>query len=88
MEVLKYGALILLTVGFIAVTVFSVKSGKAVKTLLLNAFAGAAVRAIINLTAKFTGVYVPLNPYTAAGAVCYGVPAVCGFLILPIIFGK
>lgn len=88
MEVLKYGAVVLLAVGFITVTVFSVKSGKAVKTLLLNAFAGVAVLAIINLTAKFTGVYVPLNPYTAAGAVCYGIPAVCGFLVLPIIFGK
>ncbi len=88
MEVLKYSAVILLAAGFIAVTVFSVKSGKAVKTLLLNAFAGATVLAIINLTAKFTGVYIPLNPYTAVGAVCYGVPAVCGFLVLPIIFGK
>lgn len=86
MEILKYGGIAVLAVGALALLIFAAKSGKPFKTLLLNAFMGIAVMAVIDLTAKFTGVYIPVNQYTAAGSAVFGIPAVCGFLILPIIF--
>ncbi len=85
MEFLKYGAVCLLAIGAIAIFICAVKGGKPLKALALNAFARAAVFALINLTTHFTGVHIPLNQWTAAGAVCYGVPAVCAFLLLPLI---
>ena len=47
---------------------------------------GIAVMAVIDLTAKFTGVHIPVNQYTVTGSAVFGIPAVCGFLVLPIIF--
>lgn len=86
MEILKYGGIAVLAVGALALLIFAVKGGKPFKRLLLNAFLGIAVMAVIDLTAKFTGVHIPVNQYTVAGSAVFGIPAVCGFLILPIIF--
>lgn len=86
MEILKYGGIAVIAVGAVALLIFAAKTGKLFKTLLLNAFLGIAVMAIIDLTAKFTGVHIPVNQYTVAGSAVFGIPAVCGFLILPIIF--
>lgn len=86
MEILKYGAIALLIIGALAVLVCAVKGGKPLKSLLLNAFLGIAVMAVIDLTSKFTGVHVPVNQWTVAGAAGFGVTAVCTFLVLPIIF--
>ena len=76
----------MIAVGAVALLIFAAKTKRFFKTLLLNAFLGIAVMAIIDLTAKFTGVHIPVNQYTVAGSAVFGIPAVCGFLILPIIF--
>lgn len=86
MEILKYGGITVLAVGALALLIFAVKGGKPFKRLLLNAFMGIAVMAVIDLTAKFTGVHIPINQYTVAGSAVFGIPAVCGYLILPLIF--
>lgn len=86
MDILKYGAIAVLIIGALAVLVSAVKGGKPLKSLLLNAFLGIAIMAAIDLTSKFTGVHVPVNRWTVIGAASFGVPAVCGFLLLPIIF--
>ena len=86
MEILKYVGIAVIAVGAVALLIFAAKTGKPFKTLILNAFLGIAVMAIIDLTAKFTGVHIPVNQYTVAGSAVFGIPAVCGFLILPIIF--
>lgn len=86
MEILKYGGIAAIAIGAVALLIFAAKTGKPFKTLLLNAFLGLAVMAIIDLTAKFTGVHIPVNQYTVVGSAVFGIPAVCGFLILPIIF--
>lgn len=86
MEILKYGGIAVLAVGALAVLICAVRGGKPLKSLLLNAFLGIAVMTVIDITAKFTGVHIPVNQWTALGALVYGVPAVCGFLVLPIIF--
>lgn len=85
-EILKYGGIALIIIGALALFIYAVKGGKALKSLLLNALCGAAVLILINVTARFTGVHIPVNPWTAAGALGFGVPAVCGMLLLPILF--
>ena len=86
MEILKYGGIAVIAIGALALLIFSAKTGKLFKTLILNAFMGIAVMAVIDLTAKFTGVHIPVNWWTVGGSAVFGIPAVCGFLILPIIF--
>lgn len=86
MEILKYGGIAALIIGALAIFICAVKGGKPIKSLLINAFLGIAVMAAIDLTSKFTGVHVPVNQWTVAGAAGFGVPAVCAFLVLPIIF--
>lgn len=86
MEILKYGGIAVLVVGALSLLIFAVKTKKFFKTLLLNAFLALCVMAAIDLTAKFTGVHIPVNWWTVAGTAVFGIPAVCGYLILPLIF--
>ena len=86
MEILKYGGIATFIIGGIALLICAAKTRKPFKSLMLSAFIGVSVLALIDLTAKFTGVHIPINQYTVAGSALFGIPAVCGFLILPIIF--
>lgn len=86
MEILKYGGIVVLIVGALSLLIFAVRTKKFFKTLLLNAFLGLAVMAVIDLTAKFTGAHIPVNWWTVGGAAVFGIPAVSGYLILPLIF--
>lgn len=86
MEILKYGGMALVTIGALAILICAAKTRKLFKALLLNAFLGLAVMAVIDLTAKFTGAHIPVNWWTVTGSAVFGIPAVCVFLILPIIF--
>lgn len=87
MEILKYCGIAVTVIGAAAVFISALKGGRGLKKLLINAFFGVGFTALINLTAKFTGIYIPINQWTVAGTACFGVPAVCGFLVLPLIFG-
>lgn len=86
MDILKYGGIAVLAIGALALLIFAAKTGKPFKILILNAFMGLAVMAVIDLTAKFTGVHIPVNWYTVTGSAVFGIPAVCGYLIMPLIF--
>lgn len=86
MEILKYSFFALLGISVLTILYFAVKSKKFFKTLLLNAFIGVVLLAVINLTAGFTGAYLPINEYTVTGSAVFGVPALCGFLIFKFIF--
>ena len=77
--------IIVLSIFFLAVLLFAIKSHKFFKTLLFNAFLGIGVLAIIDLTGKFTGIFLPINLYSVAGSGVFGIPAVCGLLVLQII---
>lgn len=77
--------IILLSIFFLTILLFAIKSRNFFKTLLFNAFLGMCVLAIIDLTGKFTGIFIPINEYSVAGSGTFGIPAVCGFLILQII---
>lgn len=86
MEILKYIAISVLLLSAFIIFCFAVKSKKLLKTLLLNGFMGICLLAIINLTAKFSGVYIPINLYTVSGSAVFGIPALIGFLVLGFIF--
>lgn len=86
MDVLKYLIIGVLILGGTAILLFCVMGRKPFKYLLLNAAAGLAALIVINLTSRFSGVNIPINEWTAAGSALYGLPAVCGFLFLPMIF--
>lgn len=47
---------------------------------------GVAALAAVDLTARFTGVYVPVNVYTLPGSALFGLPAVCAFVVLQTVF--
>ena len=64
---------------------FGIKSHKFLKTLLFNAFLGLCTLAIIDLTAKFTGMYIPLNWYSVGGSAVFGVPFIVILILLQII---
>ena len=76
---------VLLSVFTLAIVFFAIKSHRFFKTLLFNAFIGVCVLAIIDLTAKFTGMFIPINPYTVTGSAVFGLPAVAFFLVLQVI---
>ena len=74
MEIIKYGAIILLSAGALAVLVCALRTGKPFKTLLLNFLLSAAAVAVIDLTSKFTGVHIPVNQWTVSGLAAFGIP--------------
>lgn len=78
--------IVVLSVFFLTILFFAIKSRKFLKTLLFNAFLGIGILALIDLTGRFTGIYIPVNLYSVAGSGAFGIPAVCGFLVLQIIF--
>ena len=78
-------ALSVLALFFLVILFFAIKSHKFFKTLLFNVFLGLVILSIIDLTGKFTGIFIPVNPYSVAGASVFGIPAICGFLILQIL---
>lgn len=86
MEIIKCGALILLSIGALAVLICAFRTGKPFKTLFLNFLFSVAAVAVIDLTSKFTGVHIAINQWTVSGVAAFGVPAVCGYLLLPFIF--
>ena len=77
--------IVLLSCFALAVVFFCIKSHKFFITLLFNAFVGVCVLAIIDLTAKLTGMFIPINPYTVTGSAVFGLPALALFLILQVI---
>lgn len=53
-----------------------------IKSIFSNAIYGLLAIVLINLTQKFTGVFVPLNWYTVGGSSAFGIPYVCGIILL------
>ena len=53
--------------------------------LFVGLFLGIAAIIVINLTQKFTGVFVQVNWWTVGGSGIFGLPCVCGIVILQIL---
>ena len=75
-----FGICALLVIGF------ACGSKHPIRRLLCNALLGLAGLAAVRLCARFTGVTLPLNPYTLLSAGVFGLPAVCGLLVLRFLF--
>ncbi len=71
-----------LSVSGFALLILHIKSHRFVKSVILNAFLAFIAIAIINITKKFTGVYIPINMYTVNGCGILGLPCVCGVVLL------
>ena len=76
---------LLVIYGFIYL-ILAVGTKKPFKTIFFYAFLGVLGLAIVNLTAKFSGVYIPVNAYTLGSSAALGLPGTIGLLILRIIF--
>lgn len=77
--------IVVLSVFALVVLFFAIKSHKFFKTLLFNAFLGVCVLAIVDLTSKLSGIYIPINWYSVGSSATFGIPAVCLLLVLQII---
>lgn len=66
--------------------IFAVATKKPFKTIFFYAFLGVAAFALIDLTSKFSGVYIPVNYYTVGSSAALGLPGVICLLLLRIIF--
>ncbi len=86
MEFFKYYILIVLAITILLMLIFALKSHRFFKTLFFNALFGILSLTIINLTSRFSGVYIPVNYYSAATGGVLGLPGIFGLLIANFIF--
>ncbi len=75
----------ILSVFALVIMFFGVKSHRLLRTLIFNAFLGLCTMAIIDLTAKFTGAYIPVNFITVGLSSVFGVPAAILLILLKIV---
>ena len=86
MEILKYLSISLLSIGFIIIFVFALRTRKAIKMLFLNSFIGLSVFAILYFTRKYIGLTLHINEFTVIGSAVFGIPAIICFLLFNLIF--
>ena len=77
--------LVVSIVFFLFILIFTFLDKRPFSRLLFNAILGVGALGIIDLSAKFTGVFIPINLYTVASSAVFSVPAVCLHLILQLI---
>ena len=82
MKILGSFVVSLLCVFAFVLLVMHIKSRRPLRSAGINALLGIAALALINLTARFTGVYIPVNIYSLPGAAIFGMPAVFAFVII------
>ncbi len=85
MKTLDVLVIIWLSVCCLALFIIHVKSHKMIKSIFFNALLGISAIIIINVTQRFTGVFVPLNWYTVGGSSILGLPCVCAVVLLQIL---
>ena len=83
-EIILY---IILVITLISIFVFLYKTGKPLKNAFYLLLVSFITLAIVNLTAPFSGVYVPINPYSVTTTAVYGLPGIAGIIFLCTIFG-
>lgn len=80
----------ILTVGviiyFLVYIIFIMCCKKPIKTLFLFTVSGILSLLVVNLTTKFTGVSLPINPYTVGVSAAGGIAGTVALLIIKIIF--
>lgn len=82
MKVLGIITIVFLSICAFALLIFHIKSRRMFRSIFLNALLGLCALALVNAVWRFTGVHIPLNWYTVGGSAVFGIPAVCGVVIL------
>ncbi|MBO4433234.1 MAG: pro-sigmaK processing inhibitor BofA family protein [Clostridia bacterium] len=85
MKTLSVLLISLLSVSAFVLIILYIRSRRPIRSAVLNALLGLAALAAVDLTARFTGVYIPINIYSLPGAAIFGMPAVCAFVIIQMI---
>ena len=75
-----------LSLFLLVLAVLHIKSRRPFRSAVINALLGVAALAAVNLTARFTGVRVPLNIYTVPSSAVFGIPAVMTFVVFQFLF--
>lgn len=83
-EIILYTVLL---ISLLFISYFLYKTGRPLKNAFYLLAISFITLAIINLTAPFSGVYVPVNPYSVTTAAVYGLPGIAGIIFLCTIFG-
>jgi hypothetical protein len=86
MEVFKIVCISLFVIYLIAIIVLAMREKRPVVTLLVFAGIGIGLLLVINLTSKFTGVYLPINSYTVGASAAGGAAGIIALLLLRVIF--
>ncbi len=58
------------------------KKKKPLKRAFLVMLFGIVVMICVDAAAKFTGVYIPISPFSLAVSSCFGVPGVAAMLVI------
>jgi hypothetical protein len=66
--------------------IFAIGTKKPFKTIFFYAFLGVLGVIVVNLTAKYSGVYIPVNAYTLGSSAALGLPGTITLLVLKTIF--
>ena len=75
-----------LAVCLIIVLTAMIKSGNAVKSLIISALQGLISLTAVNLIGLLTNVSIPLNWYTISFVSLFGLPSVISMLMMKLIF--
>lgn len=88
MPVVKIVSWIVLLVYLIVLLVLAALTKKPFKALLFNALSGIFLFAVIDLTSAFSGLWIPVNEFTAAAAGLGGVPGILLIIAIQFLFLK
>jgi hypothetical protein len=72
---------------FLVYIILALRIRKPVRALLFTALCGILSMTAVNLSATLTGVYIPLNAYTAALVTSGGLPATVALILVRTIIG-
>lgn len=70
----------------VALIVFAFRGKHPFRTMLITALCGLIALAVVCVSGIFTGVTLPVNPWTVTCAAVGGIPGVVTLLILKLIF--
>lgn len=87
MKILETVLTVAVIIYFLVYIILALNCKKPFKTLILIALGGLAALAVVNLTSRFTGVYIPVNPYTVGISASGGIVGTVALLIIKLIFG-
>lgn len=85
MKILLIAALTVLCIAAFILLILHIKTRKPFRSLILHSALGLAFLAAVDLLSFFTGIAIPINAYSLTSSAVFGMPAVCGFLILNLI---